>query len=45
MEELRENAQETIGEEEKRRAVRDKRLAARDKGEEGNIRGSAAPPL
>ena len=29
-----------MGEEEKRRAVRDSRLTARDKGEEGNIRRS-----
>ena len=37
MKERRGNARETIGEDEKRRAVRDKRLTARDNGEGGNI--------
>jgi len=40
MKERRENSRETIAEEEKRRAVRDNRLAAIDNGEEGNICGS-----
>ena len=37
MEGMRKNVRETMAEEEKRRAVRDNRLAARDNGEGGNI--------
>ena len=37
MEVAKGNARETIEEEEKRRAVRDNRLAARDNGEGGSI--------